>query len=202
MKSRAAILAVLVAGCGGDSPTEPAPAPNPTPTIPNIVGTYSGTWTNRANVPSTGESLQVVCPGGAAISSQGANGTFTGTWTQGSSPDCTADSGTLGGTVQVGGAVGVTQFASSNPNPSSIEDLTDGQCTLTQGIGAFTGTANGSLFEVAGTAIAQCLGIQVNLTFTLSTTKGVARVGIPENRNDGRNFGLRFGPTLQKEISR
>lgn len=159
------VLVLLFVGCGGDSNGGGSPM-GPGPTIPNIVGSYSGTWRHVLFVPSTGEQEQLVCPATATVTNQGADGSFTGSWTQGSSVDCTADSGTMGGTVLAGGAMSITQFTSGSD--LSIEELTGGQCTLTTPIGQFSGSANGSSFEMSGTAILSCLGIQVALTLTLS----------------------------------
>ena len=157
------VCLLLLAGCGGDSsPT----GPGSSPTIPDIVGSYTGTWRIAAFVPSTGEQDQLICPATVAITSQGGDGSFTGSWTQGASVDCSADSGTLAGTVQAGGAMTVTQFTSGSD--LSIEEATGGQCTLTSPISQFSGSANGSTFEMSGTAILNCLNIQVNITLTRS----------------------------------
>ena len=173
------VLPILFA-CGGDNPAGPESNP---PSIPDIVGAYSGTWTISLIVPSTGEQEQTVCPGGVTVTNEGADGSFTGTWTWGASSVCSANSGALGGSVQAGGALTVSQF-SSNAGEQSLEELTDGQCSWVSGVGAFAGTANRSIFEMSGTAIAQCLGIQINVAWTLSTSRASGQMIAPSHQEN------------------
>ena len=164
--ARAFVLVILSTACGSD---DSGPAGPGEPTIPSIVGNYSGTWNNRVTVPSTGERVQVFCPATVSITNQGPDGGFTGTWTQGTNGDCDAGSGSLAGSVAAGGAMSVTQF--TNANALTIEEATGGQCTFTSGANAFAGTANGSIFEMTTTAVADCLGTTVNFSWTLSASR-------------------------------
>ena len=158
----AACLVALVA-CG-DGATGPGGAG-----IPNLVGVYAGTWNTEISVPSTGQVLEITCPGSALISTQDSDGVFTGTWTQVGTSECTAAFGALGGRVTAGGDLTITEF--TNVTSPTLEESTGGSCQYLPGSNGFTGTATESRFELDREAEADCAGTRVIYRWTLAATR-------------------------------
>jgi len=158
-----ACLALFLA-CGGDDATGPDPS-----TIPDIVGSYSGSWINRATVAATSQETEVSCPGSVIVSTQDSEGRFTGSWTQIGDADCVAAAGTLAGSVAAGGALAISDFSTNTGE--SLEAATNGFCTLPPGGTTFAGTADGSRFELARTAVGECQGTGITFTWELTTRR-------------------------------
>lgn len=152
---------VVAVGCGDD------PAGPESSTIPDIVGTFAGTWQTRVTVVATGAEVEVSCPGSAIIAAQGADGSFTGSWTQIGTTECTAAAGSMTGSVAPGGAVTISDF--SNASGRTFEETTG--CTTLSGGDGFTGTTNGTEFQISKAIIADCQATEVTFSWTLSATR-------------------------------
>jgi len=152
---------VIVAGCG-DDPAGPGQA-----TIPDIVGTYSGTWQTRVTAVATGAELLVLCPGSVIIAEQEADGGFTGFWTQIGTTECTAAAGSLTGDVAAGGALTIPEFA--NASGQTLEESSG--CTSVTGDDAYTGTADGTRFDISRTVTADCRGTELTIAWKLSAAR-------------------------------
>lgn len=155
---------VLAVACGGDDPAGPSPS-----TIPDIVGTYAGTWQNGVAVPARDQETEITCPGSVIVSEQDADGRFTGFWTQVGNAECVAAAGALAGRVAAGGALTVSEF--SNATGESLEEATGGFCASPPGGSAFSGTADGSRFELFRTVVADCQGTEFTFSWVLSARK-------------------------------
>lgn len=156
-------LIVVAIACGGEEAAGPAPS-----STADIVGTYSGTWLNRATVSATGQETEVSCPGSVIVSDQDANGRFMGSWTQVGDSDCVAAAGTLAGGVAPGGALSISDF--TNNTGESLEEATNGFCTSPDG-SVFAGTADGSRFDLSRTAVAACQGTEITFTWELAARR-------------------------------
>lgn len=161
-----ALLACLVSviACGGGEPAGPGE-----PTTADLLGLYSGTWHNRASVPSTGLEAESICPGSVIVSDQGPDGSLTGSWTQIGNPECAAASGTLVGSVTADGALTISEFV--NATSPSLEEATQGRCAYLAERDPFTGTADGSKFEISRSAVADCQGTQITYSWALSAKR-------------------------------
>ena len=161
-----ALLACALLGlaCGDDDPTGPDPS-----TIPDIVGTYTGTWNNGASIASTGQEVQVSCPGSAKITEQDADGGFFGYWTQVGDDGCPGAAGTIGGRVMGGGELTITEF--TNTTSPTLEEATGGQCTIVAGSNAFEGFIDGRTLEISRTARADCGTAEIVYSWELSATR-------------------------------
>lgn len=141
-------LVATLAGCGGESGDEPMG-----PTIPDIVGSYSGTWTLTVENRETGDSASVTCPGSITVDSQ-SEGTFSGSYRIEAQGDCdTSDSGTVSGSVRSDGGVDLT-LGSGSGSTADFEDITG--CTLTSGDNRLTGNASGGSMAVDAQFFADC----------------------------------------------
>lgn len=159
-----AAICLLALGACGDGATGPSGT-----SVPNLVGVYSGTWNTEISVPSTGQGLEVTCPGSALISAQDADGVFTGTWTQVGTSECTAAFGALGGRVTAGGELSITEF--TNVTSPTLEESSAGSCQYLPGSNGFMGTATESRFELDREAEADCAGTRVIYHWTLAATR-------------------------------
>lgn len=157
----AAVCLGLAAGCG-DDPSGPGQS-----TIPDLVGTYSGSWQTRVTVVATGAELVVTCPGSVIVAEQGADGGFTGFWTQIGTTECTAAAGSLAGSVAAGGALTVTELA--NASGRTLEESTG--CVVLAGDDTYTGTAGATRFEIARTVTATCTGTELTIAWRLNAAR-------------------------------
>lgn len=157
----AATCLIGAAGCG-DDPAGPGPS-----TIPDLVGTYSGTWQNGVAVVATGAELVVTCPGSVIVAEQGADGGFSGFWTQVGTTECSAGSGSLAGSVAAGGALTVTELV--NASGRTLEESTG--CVVIAGDDAYTGTADATRFEIARTVTTDCTGTELTIAWRLDAAR-------------------------------
>lgn len=157
----ATLCLIGAAGCG-DDPAGPGQS-----AIPQIVGTYSGTWQNGVTVVATGAELVVTCPGSVIVAEQGADGGFGGYWTQVGTTECSAASGSLAGSVAVGGALTATELV--NASGRTLEESTG--CVVVAGDDTYTGTADATRFEIARTVTADCAGTELTIAWRLDTTR-------------------------------
>ena len=161
----AAVAAVATAGIAcDDEPSGPGAAG-----LPDIVGTYGGTWEITIEVPASGQAAVFTCPGIAGVSSLEPDGSFTGVWTQGTAPNCTVEFGSLAGRVMPDAALTISEF--TNESGLTFEESTGGQCTLQPGAESYSGTANGYLFEISRTVLADCQGTEFRFTWSLTATE-------------------------------
>ena len=158
----AAILCLIAAGGCGDDPAGPGPS-----TIPNLVGTYSGTWQTGVTVVATGAELVVTCPGSVIVAEQGADGGFSGFWTQVGTTECTAASGSLAGKVAAGGALTVSELV--NASGRTLEGSTG--CVVVAGDDTYTGTASATRFEIVRSVTADCTGTQLTIAWRLDAAR-------------------------------
>lgn len=155
------VWAVLGIACGDSDPAGPGEQ-----TIPDIVGTYAGTWNNSASIPSSGQEVQVSCPGSVIIKEQDADGGFTGFWTQVGNDGCPGAAGSLAGTVAGGGELTISEF--TNSTSPSLEEATGGQCAIVAGSNTFAGRADERSFELSRSARADCQGTEIIYSWELS----------------------------------
>lgn len=158
------LCAALWTACGDSDPAGPSDQ-----TIPDIVGTYAGTWNISASVPSSGQEERVSCPGSAIIEEQAEDGGFSGYWTQVGNHECVAASGTLAGTVAAGGALTISDFV--NTTGGTLEEATGGQCVSVPGSDTFEGSADGRTLEVSRASSADCQGTEFVFSWELSATR-------------------------------
>lgn len=157
----AAACLVVAAGCGDDV------AGPDSSTIPDLVGTFSGTWQTRVTAVAAGAVVEVSCPGSVIVAAQGADGSFTGFWTQIGTTECTAAAGSLAGSVAAGGAVTISEL--SNAAGRTFEESTG--CTTVSGDDGYAGTANGTKFEISRTVAADCRGTEFTFSWKLSAAR-------------------------------
>lgn len=137
----------LLTACGGGD-AEPTG-----PSIPNIQGTYSGTWSLTATNQNTGDSGSGSCPGSITISSQ-SEGSFSGSYTVDAAGDCdTSDSGVAAGTVRADGGLNLG-LGSASGSDTDIEDITG--CTYTGGDSQLTGSVSGGGMSIDGEFFTDC----------------------------------------------
>lgn len=146
MLAAAGCLFFLTACGGGDAgPTEP--------TIPDIQGSYSGTWSITLTNQNTGESATVGCPGSVTVSSQ-SEGSFSGSYILEAAGDCdTSDSGNIAGTVRTDGGVNLG-LGSASGSTADFEDITG--CTYTSGDSQLTGSVSGGSMSIDGEFFTDC----------------------------------------------
>jgi len=157
----AALCLVGAAGCG-DDPAGPGQS-----TIPDIVGTYSGSWRTGVAVVATGAELIVTCPGSVIVAEQDPDGAFSGFWTQVGTTECSAASGSLAGSVAAGGALTVTELV--NASGRTFEESTG--CVVVAGDDTYTGTAGATRFEIARAVTADCTGTQLTIAWRLDAAR-------------------------------
>lgn len=140
----ASFVSILV-GCSGGEATGPD--------IPQISGSYSGTWTLTAENQDTGESSSASCPGSITIDSQ-SDGSFTGSYRIDAGGDCdTSDSGTASGNVRSDGGIDLS-LGSASGSSSDFEDVTG--CTVTGGDSKFTGSVSSGSMTIDAEFFADC----------------------------------------------
>lgn len=161
-RSLFAVLCLIGATGCGDDPAGPGQS-----TIPEIVGTYSGTWRTVVTVVATGAELVVTCPGSVIVAEQDADGGFSGFWTQVGTTECSAASGSLAGSVAAGGAVAVTELV--NASGRTLEESTG--CVVIAGDDSYTGTADDTRFEIARTVTADCPSNELTIEWRLDATR-------------------------------
>lgn len=139
-------LFMLTACGGGDA--------GPTgPTIPDIQGTYSGTWSLTLTNQDTGESGTFSCPGSITVASQ-SEGSFSGSYLMEAGGDCdTSDSGDVAGTVRTDGGVNLG-LGSASGSTADFEDITG--CTYTGGDSQLTGSVSGGSMSIDGEFFSDC----------------------------------------------
>lgn len=142
----AGCLLILTACGGGDAgPTEP--------TIPNIQGSYGGTWNLTLTNQNTGESASLSCPGSVTISSQ-SDDSFSGSYLIDAGGDCdTSDSGNVAGTVRTDGGVNLG-LGSASGSTADFEDITG--CTYTGGDNQLTGSVSGGSMSIDAEFFSDC----------------------------------------------
>lgn len=146
------LLMVALAACGGDEDTGPTDPP------PDIVGSYEGNWSFSFTYTPAGNDQEILCPGAVSILMQRADGTFTGNWDQPfTGDDCSEASGTLAGIVEPDGAITIVALTSGGGGSgTTLEDATEGECVTTSVSNAYTGSADGSTFEISYTINGDC----------------------------------------------
>ncbi len=127
------VAALLLAACGDDDSTGP--------NVPNLLGTYEGTWTTT--VEGSGlETSVFVCPGTVTVTDQ-STGVFEGTFSQTGTEDCEAGDGFVTGTYTADGAITVLLGAPGGGGPA-FEESTG--CTIVTADDRYTGAyADGTL---------------------------------------------------------
>ena len=159
--SLAAVSLVLAAGCGDD------PAGPGSSMIPDLVGTYSGTWQTEVTASATGAELVVTCPGSVIVAEQEADGGFSGFWTQIGTAECIAASGSLAGSVAAGGALTVTELV--NGSGRTLEESTG--CVVVAGDDTYAGTADATRFEIMRAVTLDCSGTEITIAWRLDAAR-------------------------------
>lgn len=118
---------LTLAACGDDDPTGLG--------IPNVIGTYAGTWTTTVEGEGLDTTMEV-CPGSVTVTEQ-SGGAFEGTFTQSEIGECSAGDGFVTGTVTTDGSVTVLLGASGGGGPA-FEESTG--CTIQSADGSYRGT--------------------------------------------------------------
>lgn len=157
----AALCLIGASGCGED-PAGPGPS-----MIPDLVGTYLGSWQTGVSLVATGAELVVTCPGSVIVAEQDADGGFSGFWTQVGTTECSAASGSLAGSVAAGGAVAVTELV--NASGRTFEESSG--CVVASGDDTYTGTADDTRFEIARIVTADCPSNELTIEWRLDATR-------------------------------
>jgi hypothetical protein len=152
------VLLLLVPACGGDDATGPG---DNTPQVPNLVGSYDGNFTYTISAPGY-QTESESCPARITVANQ-SGGSFSGTFSQTSTANCMAESGTIQGNVEVGGALTMSAaYTSSGP---TWEERTG--CTVLSSDTHYSGSYVGGIFSCSYTMTASCPQAS-NVTITMN----------------------------------
>jgi hypothetical protein len=145
---RIAISIVLVGiislgACSDDDPTGLG--------LPNLVGTYEGSWTVTVQGPGLEPTVET-CPGSVTVDEQSGE-VFEGTFSQTAAGECEAGSGFVTGAVMADGAVTILLGASGGGGPA-FEESTG--CTLLSAENSYTGFYAGDVLSFDTSLTARC----------------------------------------------
>lgn len=134
---------ISLAACSDDDPTGLG--------LPNLVGTYDGSWTVTVEGPGLDPTVEI-CPGSVTVDEQSAE-TFEGTFSQTAAGECEAGAGFVTGVITADGAVTILLGASGGGGPA-FEESTG--CTLLSAENSYTGFYAGDILSFDTSLTARC----------------------------------------------
>ena len=134
---------ISLVACSDDDPTGLG--------LPNLVGTYEGSWTVTVQGPGLEPTVET-CPGSVTVDEQSAE-VFEGTFSQTAVGECEAGSGFVTGAVMADGAVTILLGASGGGGPA-FEESTG--CTLLSAESSYTGFYAGDVLSFDTSLTARC----------------------------------------------
>ena len=139
-------------------------------TYPSLAGTYVGHAVGRART-SAGPTYSVTCAVRIEVATQ-SGAQFSGHFTVEAGDDCRAESGSVSGTIETGGAVHLVADAPGGGANVFEDAAARTGCRLVSTSGTFDGTTSGGVLAATGSGSYQCpLWGRVNVDVSLSVTR-------------------------------